>query len=120
MEVGAQEGHEFDIQAMFDRLNHPANGRQGGGMGAPTTIALDNGTAMKGKGKQFVPHGNRVMMAFPGGAGYGNPKDRAADLVKRDLARGYISAKVAREIYGIKQNEIDAILTAVKSGDYTE
>lgn len=120
MEVGAIEGHEFDIQAMFDRVNYPALGRHGGNAGASTTINQDDGSTMRGKGKQFVPHGRKVIMAFPGGGGYGNPKDRAADLVKRDLARGYISAKVAREIYGIKQNEIDAILTAVKSGDYTE
>ena len=43
MEVGAQEGHEFDIQAMFDRVDHPARGRRGGGAGAPTTIAQDDG-----------------------------------------------------------------------------
>jgi len=30
MEVGAQEGHEFDIQAMFDRVDHPARARRHG------------------------------------------------------------------------------------------
>src|SRR5262249_314159 len=30
MEVGARQGHEFDIQAMFDRVHHPARGRRGG------------------------------------------------------------------------------------------
>ena len=30
MEVGAREGHEFDFQAMFDRVDHPARGRRGG------------------------------------------------------------------------------------------
>ncbi|MEC7258296.1 MAG: hydantoinase B/oxoprolinase family protein, partial [Pseudomonadota bacterium] len=33
MEVGATTGHEFDISAMFDRVNHPARGRNGGGDG---------------------------------------------------------------------------------------
>ncbi|MEO1688242.1 MAG: hydantoinase B/oxoprolinase family protein, partial [Pseudomonadota bacterium] len=47
MEVGAVEGHEFDIQAMFDRGAHPALGRRGGGPGAPTTIALDDGTPLR-------------------------------------------------------------------------
>jgi len=51
MEVGAREGHEFDFQAMFDRVHHPARGRRGGAPGAPTTIVRDDGTAMKGKGK---------------------------------------------------------------------
>ncbi|MEK9860237.1 MAG: hydantoinase B/oxoprolinase family protein, partial [Alphaproteobacteria bacterium] len=89
MEVGALEGHEFDLQAMFDRGAHPARGRRGGQAGAPTTIAQDDGSRMRVKGKQFVPHGRKVMMAFPGGAGYGDPADRDPNLVKRDLARGY-------------------------------
>jgi len=91
MEVGAQEGHEFDIQAMFDRVEHPARGRRGGGAGAPTTIAQDDGSAMNGKGKQFVAHGRRVVMAFPGGAGYGDPSERSIELVKRDFARVHLS-----------------------------
>ena len=69
MEVGAQEGYEFDFQAMFDRVDHPAIGRRGGGPGASTLIARDDGSPMNGKGKQFVAQGNKVVMAFPGGAG---------------------------------------------------
>ena len=42
-------------------------------VGAPTTIARDDGTPIRGKGRRFVPHGVRVQMAFPGGAGYGSP-----------------------------------------------
>jgi N-methylhydantoinase B len=117
MEVGAQEGHEFDIQAMFDRVDHPASGRRGGGAGAPTTIAQDDGTAMNGKGKQFVAHGRRVMMAFPGGAGYGDPSQRATDLVKRDLARGYISAATAAETYNLSDADIAEVEAAVARGD---
>ena len=118
MEVGALEGHEFDLQAMFDRGAHPARGRRGGQAGAPTTIAQDDGSPMRVKGKQFVPHGRKVMMAFPGGAGYGNPADRDPDLVKRDLARGYISAQSAAEDYGLSQDDIDAVEAAVKAGDW--
>ena len=88
MVVGAREGHEFDIQAMFDRVDHPAQGRRGGGAGAPTTIAQDDGGKMYGKGKQLVTHGRKVMMAFPGGGGYGDPAERPKENVMRDLARG--------------------------------
>ena len=118
MEVGALEGHEFDLQAMFDRGAHPARGRRGGQAGAPTTIAQDDGSLMRVKGKQFVPHGRKVMMAFPGGAGYGDPADRDPNLVKRDLARGYISAQSAAEDYGLSQDDIDAVEAAVKAGDW--
>jgi N-methylhydantoinase B len=117
MEVGAQEGHEFDFQAMFDRVDHPARGRQGGKNGAPTTIIQDDGAKMYGKGKQFVAHGRRVVLAFPGGAGYGPVSERDPELVKRDLARGYISAETAARDYGMTQQEIEAVQTAVTKGE---
>ena len=117
MEVGAQEGHEFDIQAMFDRVNHPARGRRGGGAGAPTTIVQDDGTAMNGKGKQFVAHGRRVVMAFPGGAGYGDPSERPVDQVKRDLARGYISPETAANTYHLSAKDVAEVEAAVARGD---
>ena len=117
MEVGAQEGHEFDIQAMFDRGEHPARGRRGGGPGAATTIVQDDGTTMRVKGKQFVPHGRKVMMAFPGGAGYGKPEDRDPEFVKRDLARGYISAETAAQEYGLSAKDIAAVEESVRNGE---
>ena len=117
MEVGASEGHEFDFQAMFDRLSHPALGRHGGAAGAPTTIAQDDGTAMKGKGKQFVPHGRVVVMGFPGGAGYGAPDQRDPALVQRDLALGYISKETARNVYGLTTLQIADAIAAAMNGD---
>lgn len=117
MEVGAQEGHEFDIQAMFDRVDHPARGRRGGKAGAATTIVQDDGTAMNGKGKQFVAHGRKVVMAFPGGAGYAEPSERSVDLVKRDLARGYISAETAARDYNLSAADIAEVEAAVARGD---
>jgi len=117
MEVGARDGHEFDISAMFDRVDHPARGRRGGEAGAPTTIVRADGTRMSGKGRQFVPHGDRVHMAFPGGAGYGAPEDRNPERVKRDLALGYISADVATELYGLTKVDIDETLVRAKRGD---
>ncbi|KEJ95300.1 N-methylhydantoinase B [Pseudosulfitobacter pseudonitzschiae] len=117
MEVGAMEGHEFDIQAMFDRGAHPARGSRGGLDGAPTTIAQDDGTPMRVKGKQFVPHGRKVVMAFPGGAGYGDPKARDKALVRTDLARGYISADSAMRDYGLSETEIKAVQDTVSKGE---
>jgi N-methylhydantoinase B len=117
MEVGAVEGHEFDISAMFDRVHHPARGRHGGEEGGPTTIARSDGSAMRGKGRQFVPHGQKVMLALPGGAGYGDPQSRDREAVKRDLARGYISEAAAREKYGLNPGEISEVLDAVRRGE---
>ena len=117
MEVGAREGHEFDLQAMFDRVDHPARGRRGGLPGAATTLSRDNGEAFRGKGKQFVPHGQRVLMGFPGGAGYGDPADRDPERVRRDLALGYISADVARKQYGMTDEEITAVIALSAAGE---
>ncbi len=117
MEVGALEGHEFDFQAMFDRVHYPARGRQGGANGAPTLIAQDDGAKMRGKGKQFVAHGRRVMLAFPGGAGYGQATRRDPALVWRDLARGYISAQAAMRDYGLSEADVLAIQNDVKLGN---
>nr|MBX2884890.1 hydantoinase B/oxoprolinase family protein [Granulosicoccus sp.] len=117
MEVGATEGHEFDFSAMFDRVDHPARGRQGGHNGAPTTIHRADGTPMKGKGKQFVGAGDRVVLAFPGGAGYGKPEQRDPDLVRRDLARGYISAETARRDYGLSESDIAQVAASITTGE---
>lgn len=117
MEVGAREGHEFDISAMFDRVDHPARGRRGGGEGEPTSIAQDDGTQMRGKGRQHVPHGRKVMLSLPGGAGYGAPADRDPDLVRRDLALGYISAETARKQYGLTDTEIEDVQKRASLGE---
>lgn len=106
MEVGAREGHEFDFSAMFDRADHPARGRAGGHAGGATIAQLDDGTKIPGKGKTRVPEGRRVLLAFPGGGGYGEPAKRKRSDVIRDLRLGYISPEVAQKIYGLTPDEI--------------
>ena len=117
MYVGAREGHEFDISIMLDRVDHPARGRRGGQDGAPTTVDRNDGEAVRGKGKQFVPHGKIVEMGFPGGAGYGVPSERDRAQIERDLALDYITADFAMEYYGLTQAECDAIQSRAKSGE---
>jgi len=102
---------------MFDRVHHPARGRRGGQPGAPTTIAQDDGVAMPGKGKQAVPHGRRVLMAFPGGAGHGDSGARDRAAIYRDLAYGYISAEAAHAQYGLTPDEIRSVVARAKAGE---
>ena len=117
MEMGALDDHEFDIQAMFDRIEHPARGRAGGDDGAPTIICRSDKQPMKGKGKQFVPHGAHVVMAFPGGAGYGPASARDKDAIIKDLAGGYISAEIAAAKYGLSDEEILDIVKRAECGE---
>lgn len=90
IEIAADDGHEFWIKAMFDRVEHPARGRQGGEDGMPGIVRLDDGTVMKAKGRQKVPAGRRLVLKLPGGGGFGNPAERSAEDRARDLRLGYI------------------------------
>jgi len=105
MEVGARPGWRFDFSAMFDRTRHPARGRDGGDPGAPTTVTLTDGTPKPGKGRFPVPEGQTVRLAFPGGGGIGDPRDRPREAILRDLRLGYISEDTARTIYGLTDSD---------------
>lgn len=106
MEIGTTEGHEFDFSAMFDRMRHPARGRNGGLNGGATKFELDDGKVMRGKGRQFIPPGRKAMLALPGGAGYGDPRRRDRDLVRRDVRLGYISRETAMRDYGLAEDDL--------------
>ena len=106
MDVGARPGWRFDFSAMFDRVDHPARGRNGGGPGAPTSVTLDDGTALPGKGRSRIPPGAIVRLAFPGGGGYGPAAERDRAAVLNDLRLGYITPETARDLYGLTEADI--------------
>ncbi|MBZ9890531.1 hydantoinase B/oxoprolinase family protein [Mesorhizobium sp. M7A.F.Ca.CA.001.09.2.1] len=93
LEIAATEGHEFDFSAMFDRVRHPAKGRDGGKDGTAGIVRLDDGTLMRPKGWQHVPEGRRLVLELPGGGGYGDPSRRSTEARAQDVSRGYISEK---------------------------
>ncbi|MDZ4310894.1 MAG: hydantoinase B/oxoprolinase family protein [Cypionkella sp.] len=93
IEIEPAPGHEFDFSAMFDRVNHPAAGRDGGGAGAAGIVALDDGTVLKPKGWQHVPAGRRLILHLPGGGGYGAPSARSAALREDDAVKGYVTGE---------------------------
>ncbi|MFB9980833.1 hydantoinase B/oxoprolinase family protein [Mesorhizobium kowhaii] len=91
LEIAATEGHEFDFSAMFDRVKHPAHGRNGGKAGIAGVVKLDDGTHMRPKGWQHVPAGRRLILELPGGGGYGDPAKRSAEAKAQDQSRGYVT-----------------------------
>ncbi|GLC91027.1 N-methylhydantoinase B [Cupriavidus sp. TA19] len=99
IEISARAGYEFSLNAMFDRVAFPARGHHGGGNGAAGRVALDDGTVLRTKGKQTIPAGRRLVLALPGGGGNGPAGERAADLVRRDVAFGYLSREQAERDY---------------------
>lgn len=71
IEIQHKQGAPFAVFALFDRIAHPARGRNGGSNGAPGKIYLSDGTLLKGKGKQIIPAGKNLILELPGGGGLG-------------------------------------------------
>ena len=103
IEIEAAEGYDFYFNAMFDRVDNPARGREGGGDALSGRVELSDGTPLKAKGRQFVPNGQRLRLSLPGGGGYGAPKERSREEIKADLASGYITPEDAAAHYGYKK-----------------
>ncbi|KQW20894.1 5-oxoprolinase [Afipia sp. Root123D2] len=102
IEIEPCEGYEFHFNAMFDRIENPARGRSGGAPGAAGSVRLSDGTQLKGKGRQKVSAGQRLVLSLPGGGGFGDPRRRAREQIQADLVAGYISREQAALEYGLK------------------
>ena len=44
----------------------------------------------------------RIRLDPPGGAGYGDPRERDPELVLRDVVDGYVSLEAAEREYGVR------------------
>ncbi len=103
IEIEPRAGYDFYFNAMFDRVENPARGRDGGGSGAPGRVELADGTPLRSKGRQQVKNGQRLKLSLPGGGGYGSPADRDRASVEADLRAGLISAEQAKHDYGYEE-----------------
>ena len=94
---------DVDFSLYGDRFEIPPEGLMGGGAGALSQavvwrdgrivdIDLKRGTRLQ--------KGDRVVVSTSGGAGFGDPRERASDLVQGDIEQGVIDARVAHEVYG--------------------
>jgi N-methylhydantoinase B len=91
VEIGAVDDGPFIVNAMFDRVDHPARGRDGGADGAPGVVRLASGRKLRAKGQQIVPPGDRLRLETPGGGGLGDPRRRDPAKIAADLESGLIS-----------------------------
>jgi N-methylhydantoinase B len=115
MEIGSSEGMPFGISPTFDRVVFPARGRLGGKPGTAGGIALKSGKQLPPKAHSSIPANDRLIVSMPGGGGYGDPQRRPAAKVAEDVALGLVSARAAREIYGValtKDGAVDEVETA--------
>jgi N-methylhydantoinase B len=101
LEIESAIAADFELLAAFDRIEHPARGRDGGRDGAPGAAFLASGQRLHGKGVQTVPAGARLVIHTPGGGGFGDPATRNPEAVRADLRKGLISSETAREVHGL-------------------
>ncbi|WP_171123373.1 MULTISPECIES: hydantoinase B/oxoprolinase family protein [unclassified Ruegeria] len=102
IEIEPREGYDFYFNAMFDRVENPARGRNGGLAGGAGAVELADGTKLRSKGRQLVKNGQRLKLSLPGGGGYGAPEQRDRDAVAGDVAAGFITAEQAKQDYGFE------------------
>ncbi|MDJ0638556.1 MAG: hydantoinase B/oxoprolinase family protein [Paracoccaceae bacterium] len=100
IEIEPRAGYDFYFNAMFDRVENPARGRNGGSDGAAGRVELADGTKLRSKGRQLVRNEERLKLSLPGGGGYGDPLGRDRDLVEADLRAGLITVEQAKDDYG--------------------
>jgi len=91
----------FVYNAVYERVDHPARGYDGGQNGAAGRLMLGSGEKLAAKGSHIIPPGERVVVLSPGGGGLGDPRERDRALVEKDLQDGMITAEAARTIYGL-------------------
>jgi len=103
--VGGDEG--YTVNTMNDQLTSPPFGLDGGRAGGEAAYLVDGRRPERAKARLRVAAGAEVLMRLPGGGGYGDPLERAADEVALDVGRGLVSPARAREDYGVVGDFVD-------------
>jgi len=104
-EIEVRTKEPVALSLLSDRRDHPAVGILGGMPGAAAVIRLSDGTCPHPKSRSTIQPGEKLTMIYPGGGGYGPPRERDRDAVARDLKEGYITLDAARRFYGWEKNE---------------
>ena len=104
-------GQEFVIRSVAqnpititvrpDILRYPAPGLEGGLPGAVGEVLL-NGVKMERFPPVDLLPGDEMVIRVPGGGGFGDPKQREPELVRRDVAVGLVSRQAAKAVYGVE------------------
>ena len=91
MEIGNRQGRPFNVSATYERTRHAPRGRAGGGPGATGRLYLaGSGDEVAPLGRSTIPAGERVVLEFPGGGGFGRPEDRDPEATARDERDGMV------------------------------
>ena len=103
------------------RFHEGAPGLEAGACGGTGEIAVNDGAPIGKSAQVMLAHGDRIRMRFPGGGGFGDPRQRDPEAVLADVRRGLVSVERARKDYGVALRadgrDIDAGETARLRGN---
>ena len=99
--LGIRSNAPWYFTSMFDRIDNPPQGINGGLSGAGGDSYLDDGTPFEPKGKYQISQDKTLIMQIPGAGGYGNPFERDPKQVLDDVRNGYVSMEQAKNVYGV-------------------
>lgn len=92
----------WSVNANVDRVDFPAPGAGGGAAGKRGSFTrASTGDALPRKSQVFLGDDDEVVLDFPGGGGYGDPRERPVERVLTDVIDGYVSIDSARVDYGV-------------------
>ncbi len=101
IELGGAGSAAIALLCNFERVHHPARGRERGLAGAPGAVSLRSGRPIKPKGRQTVPPRDAIRLELPGGGGFGDPRRRDPQRVADDVRDGFITTDDARRDYSV-------------------
>jgi N-methylhydantoinase B len=103
VEVRNRADERWSVNANIDRVLFPAPGAVGGLPGVTGTFTdTVTGDDLPRKTLVRLAPSAHVRLAFPGGGGYGDPRERPVDRVLDDVVNGYVGIAAAREVYGVE------------------
>ncbi len=91
IEVSHRLSAPMELGAAWDRIAFPARGAEGGLNGAPGRVSLSGGQPLRGKGRQIIPAGERLVIETPGGGGLGRPEQRDPAALAQDVRQQLVS-----------------------------
>jgi N-methylhydantoinase B len=100
-------GERCTVALRSARQKFPARGRNGGSAG--TTGAFirnpgmpDEATLPGTTSETPLKTGDVLRVISPGGGGFGDPRKRERRRVLHDVDEGHVSARMARDVYGVE------------------
>ena len=109
IELGGIDGASIALLCNFERINNPACGREGDGLGAKGGVSLLSGKSIRPKGRQTITGGDVIRLELPGGGGFGNPAERDPEQVAADVADGLYTREMAERDYRVALTEDGAV-----------